>query len=122
MSNRAGVFNYVGPAISAKVGMPKLSPCAEHGCPALVPGGGRCPDHARPRYVSAPDWRAVRMAQLERDPFCHCGALAVDVDHVNGREYGDGPDNLQSLCRSHHSQKTATRDGGFGLPRRRFAE
>jgi 5-methylcytosine-specific restriction endonuclease McrA len=109
-----------GPAISAEVKpMAKLAVCTERGCPNLVAGGGRCRIHARARYISAPDWPAVRMAQLQRQPFCHCGAIAVDVDHVNGREAGDGPDNLQSLCRSHHAQKTATHDGGFGLPRRR---
>lgn len=47
---------------------------------------------------------------------------ATDLDHINPHK-GDmvlfwDKDNWQGLCHSHHSQKTATEDGGFGNPRR----
>lgn len=49
------------------------------------------------------------------EPTCRvCGARATDVDHVVPKRAG-GPDahsNLQSLCHSCHSRKTATRSAG----------
>lgn len=41
---------------------------------------------------------------------------ATDVDHIVPREQGgsDQWSNLQALCHSCHSKKTATEDGGFG--------
>ena len=43
--------------------------------------------------------------------------VAVDVDHIipmaRGGERLD-PNNLQPLCKRHHSQKTAREDGGMG--------
>lgn len=53
-------------------------------------------------------------------PLCSCGAAAECVDHIRPHK-GDqelfwDPANLQSLCDSCHSRKTATEDGGFGRP------
>lgn len=58
----------------------------------------------------------IRELQLQREPLCRmCRSLgnimtaAVDVDHVQAIEKGGDPwdeSNLQSLCHSHHSQKT----------------
>ena len=44
--------------------------------------------------------------------------MATDVDHIVPHR-GDArllydENNLQSLCKSCHSRKTATEDGGFG--------
>jgi 5-methylcytosine-specific restriction protein A len=43
---------------------------------------------------------------------------ATDVDHITphkgNKELFYDVSNLQSLCHSHHSQKTAKEDGGFG--------
>lgn len=50
----------------------------------------------------------------------------MDVDHIDGSgPRGDNSDaNLMALCHSHHSRKTALKDGGFGRrdPRKRPPE
>jgi 5-methylcytosine-specific restriction protein A len=50
---------------------------------------------------------------------CHAEGrvtAAQHVDHVVPREQGGSDDwaNLQALCASCHSRKTALEDGGFG--------
>ena len=60
-------------------------------------------------------WRNLRAAYLKSHPLCvHCAALgdveaSTQVDHVVPRRKGgtDADDNLQALCDTHHSQKTA---------------
>jgi len=60
-------------------------------------------------------WRKVRAMQLRRSPFCeHCArdgktTVASEVDHIVARRDGgsDAFENLQSLCKSCHSKKTA---------------
>src|SRR5262245_66467279 len=60
-------------------------------------------------------WHRTRRRQLMREPLCRvCHAfglivVASDVDHVvpltsGGAEFD--PDNLQSLCKLHHTEKT----------------
>ncbi|MBE3589998.1 MAG: HNH endonuclease [Firmicutes bacterium] len=112
------------------------TPCAQPGCPALVPAGQRyCAEHARAerrRYDrergSAASrgydarWRRLRAMVLAREPLCRACAVegrvtpATDVDHIVPRSRGgtDVLDNLQPLCHRHHSEKTAREDGGFG--------
>lgn len=67
-------------------------------------------------------WRAARAAYLAAHPLCQdasgCTAKAELVDHLRPHR-GDAAlfwdeANWQGLCWSHHSRKTATRDGGFG--------
>lgn len=66
-------------------------------------------------------WRdRIRPAQLRRKPVCeHCEVsgkitIATDVDHIDGDPTNNSIDNLQSLCHSCHSIKTAKCDGSFG--------
>lgn len=54
-----------------------------------------------------------------------CGHPATDIDHVQPHKGdwllfcgGPGYSNLQGLCKSHHSKKTASEDGGFSNDRR----
>jgi 5-methylcytosine-specific restriction protein A len=73
-------------------------------------------------------WLSLRAAQLAKDPLC-CECMtdqrltqATVVDHIKPHN-GDpelfyDPDNLRSLCKRHHDQKTAREDGGFGNPKR----
>ena len=112
-----------------------LRPCAHIGCHILT-REGYCPKH-RPRDImrrsqEAADWHRwyqlpifrdhLRPDQLLREPFCrHCAlkglrVRATDVDHViphrgNWALFVDA-DNLQSLCHSCHSRKTAMEVNG----------
>lgn len=99
--------------------------CAEPGCSQKVPAG-RCPAHQQvkrqveTRYQQGAygrPWRRLRDAHLQAHPYCvecqKAGKIIVadEVDHITPH-HGDrqrmrDPGNLQSLCKSHHSEKTA---------------
>ncbi|WP_455387617.1 HNH endonuclease signature motif containing protein [Petrachloros mirabilis] len=112
-----------------------LRPCSRPGCPNLTKSG-RCnsckaksggeqrlaPWRAREqKWRNSARWRGengLRQRQLKREPLCReCvseGRIepATDVDHVIAA-HGDPKrfwniNNLQSLCHSHHSRKTAS--------------
>lgn len=71
-------------------------------------------------------WKKRRDVFLREHPLCaHCeleGLVveATEVDHIipRSRGGGEGDDNLQALCHMHHSQKTASEDGGFANRRK----
>ena len=95
--------------------------------------GGKCTEHARTidatrnsrreRSIAvyrSKAWRRLRKRVLTEEPYCQdpsgCDRPATDVDHIRRIEDGGEPfrrDNLQALCHSHHSSKTA-RETGFG--------
>jgi 5-methylcytosine-specific restriction endonuclease McrA len=65
------------------------------------------------------DWRSLRAHFLALNPTCKlCGAMAVHADHIKtAKEFPElrlSISNLQPLCHSCHSRKTAKEDGGFG--------
>ena len=64
-------------------------------------------------------WRRRASMILNAEPVCRiCQRMpATEVDHITPRRLGgeDTDENLQGLCRSCHSRKTATEDGGFGM-------
>lgn len=68
-------------------------------------------------------WRAIRAAHLREHPWCeHClprKRFGTHVDHIDNNSENNDPSNLQTLCTSHHSTKTAKYDGGFGNAKRR---
>lgn len=104
-------------------------PCLHPGCPALVADGNRCGDHQRDQrrredsrrgssaqrgYNAA--WQRARKRYLRENPFCvdceRAGQVtaATIVDHIEPHR-GDqelfwDEDNWQSLCKTHHDQKT----------------
>lgn len=97
--------------------------------PTFKTRSGRAPRHgARPSsckrgYGRA--WQKRRIRIYVRDNgICRgvgCGALIGSkrdwhIDHIVSRSQGGSDDdsNLQLLCASCHSKKTATEDGGFG--------
>jgi 5-methylcytosine-specific restriction protein A len=102
-----------------------LRPCTYPGCNVLVKAG-RCAAHSTKkverdpevrRLYNTPQWRSLRAAHLAKYPWCvdclndHVHTFATDVDHIK-RHDGDqvlffDETNLQSLCKSHHSSKTA---------------
>lgn len=106
-----------------------MRPCRYPGCYVLV-SSGYCAAHQptrQDRSEEAQSWRwmyktdawknDLRPAQLLREPFCReCArhgvrTRATDVDHIRDHK-GDwdlfsDPANLESLCHSCHSRKTA---------------
>lgn len=107
--------------------MPYAPPraCREPGCPhRAIEGVGVCSHHehkrrarteqARPNaYQRGYDrrWAKLRLLVLRRYPICRlpeCYAVATEVDHIVPKAQGgdDSMDNLQGLCKRHHSQKT----------------
>lgn len=71
-------------------------------------------------FYSSGQWRDFRRAFIRAYPVCcrdGCGKPTKHVDHIKARSKGGAPldpENCQPLCHSHHSQKTARVDGGFG--------
>ena len=66
-------------------------------------------------------WQKLRMMALRRDCYiCQVCGLPVGkgghVDHIVPLAQGgtNSLDNLQTLCATCHSRKTAQQDGGFG--------
>ena len=62
-------------------------------------------------------WQQTRAEHLRREPNCRsCGKPGRHVDHIDGAgplaPNGHDHANLQTLCHSCHSTKTATVDGG----------
>ena len=102
-----------------------LRPCTYPGCNTLV-SGGRCDLHSTKvverdpqtkKLYNSRQWNALRAGQLAREPWCaDCLAegrhvMANEVDHIKPHN-GDtslflDANNLQSLCKPHHSRKTA---------------
>ena len=77
-------------------------------------------------------WRRTRGRYLKHHPTCeheHCDQPAIEVHHLDGLgpkgPRGHKWDNLQALCKSHHSSITAhEQPGGWHAtpPRKRPAE
>ena len=68
----------------------------------------------RQYHTGSKTWRAIRKAQLDREPLCRmCQAAsrvtaASEVDHVDGDSWHNPADgsNYQSLCHDCHSRKS----------------
>lgn len=109
--------------------------CRHQGCNAIVESG-YCTEHQRDKrsydqYRSSAHqrgyghkWREARKIFLSQHPLCiDCEAdgiltAATDVDHDiphrgDNKLFWDRT-NWRARCHSHHSQKTAREDGGFG--------
>lgn len=112
-------------------------PCRYRGCAEVVHGVPYCEEHARlvQRQVDAnrpsPSkrgygrrWRRLRDMYLSEHPLCQdpdgvhgsFPPVATEVDHILAKKLGgtDDWENLQALCKSCHSRKTAREDGRWG--------
>lgn len=113
-------------------------PCRKHGCGKPTRNkSGYCDAHEESERKAQPSgsyaarngfskaqWDHVRRAHLQVEPLCRTcksndkNVSASHVDHIRAH-HGDpnlfwDETNLQSLCHSCHSRKTAAHDGGFG--------
>lgn len=86
----------------------------------------RAYDKTRPSFAKrgyGRRWERLRMMVLRREPLCRiCKMLgkyefATEVDHIIPKARGgdDSFDNLQPLCKSCHSRKTAREQRGGGV-------
>lgn len=79
---------------------------------------------ARDPFYNTAEWRNLRARYLAAHPVCEvpgCGEKSSHVDHRLPIKAGGAKTdrrNLQALCHSHHSSKTAQGDGGFGNRRK----
>lgn len=106
--------------------------CNEPDC-SILTHSRFCPQHTRihdrkrgtaaERGYTGKAWERTRRRVFARDLYkCQsCGRLVMGkgeahCDHIVPKEAGGSDDdtNLQTLCRTCHSRKTATEDGGFG--------
>lgn len=98
--------------------------CSYPGCPESVSVGRMCAAHARAvdrargtavERGYGPEWREISRAFLRANPWCKCGKPSRHTDHIVAKRDGgtDDPSNLQALCHSCHSRKTATQDSNF---------
>ena len=110
--------------------------CAAPTCPELIETGRWCDEHrpsrtreyrsaeskARQKQYGTQRWREFAKRYIAQHPTCvRCGQLSKHCDHVDGEGLSGprawDPDNLQALCHSCHSYKTAIADGSFGRAR-----
>lgn len=108
-----------------------MGACSQPRCPARAVYRGKCPDHSRERERERGSaaargygyrWSKVRAHHLRHEPLCRTclregrTTAGQEVDHIIPKSDGGAdecrcPDlaacPLQTLCASHHSQKTA---------------
>ena len=79
--------------------------------------------HKSTKKYSSKRWREFRITYLRANPLCknfdECKNFATEIDHIKrvvreSDEHFYDLDNLQGLCKSCHSRKTAKQDGAFG--------
>ena len=71
-------------------------------------------------------WEKIRNAYIQEHPLCeypNCFKQSKHVDHIISLRRGGthDPENLQALCTTHHSKKTALEDSTFARPKLRLA-
>ena len=78
---------------------------------------GRDADPRRILPLNGAAWQRLRASVLAEQPLCvHCAligrtSIADDVDHKDGNPGNNERENLQGLCHSCHSRKTAADHG-----------
>lgn len=110
-------------------------PCTVPGCSSMSERGGRCRIHIRQRERTYDSGRPTRSRRgyntshyklrkliFAEQPICAwpgCSEPSQELDHINGSAWDRRRENLQGLCKSHHSQKTrkenSTSRGGCNL-------
>ena len=72
----------------------------------------------RALHTGSKRWRAIRRQVLARDMYlCKvCGRYGDEVDHIDGDDGNNDPDNLQTLCKRDHAAKTRKEQNGRAAP------
>lgn len=107
------------------MGQRLASPCPVPGCPNLDcqvhrKRGGYLDERASAAKRGYDRrWRKLRLMYLRAHPICEepeCGAASFDVHHIIPLSEGgtNAWENLQALCHSCHSKKTAEEMRGHG--------
>lgn len=112
-------------------------PCSQAGCPVIIREGSYCQEHGQQEQQRVDQargtstargynagWRKLRRLVLNRQPICQdpfaihkkngeVVVAASEVDHIISKRAGGSNklSNLQALCKSCHSTKTAREDG-----------
>ena len=108
-----------------------LKPCNHPGCPALT-NKRYCEQHRKQEQKRCDEQRGtandrgydsrhrkIRKIVMAEEPLCReClkhGRIvpSQEMDHIDGNTWNTSRDNLQMLCRHHHSQKSVREQGGF---------
>ena len=112
-------------------------PCSYSGCPNLT-NGRYCAEHQKltdkqynlyerdkvaQKFYQSNEWKAAKRKHLQHEPLCReCASQgkytkATMVDHIVPIKKGGAPlldSNLQSLCWSCHSKKSAEEGSRWG--------
>jgi 5-methylcytosine-specific restriction protein A len=111
-----------------------VSGCHVSMCTALsVEQSGLCAEHLKARNQMIDkdrgtpsergydrQWQHIRAMVLAEEPLCrgcikkNYATAASQVDHIDGNVHNNLRTNLQPLCLSCHSKKTAIENGSFG--------
>lgn len=111
-------------ALALRTTIMPQTPCREPLCPSFSAIRGRCVEHAKAydaetkrrtigrALYGKTRWKRTRLVILRRDRYtcAHCLKFGNQVDHIEPLARGGlpyDPNNLQTLCGSCHSRKTA---------------
>lgn len=88
--------------------MPKAAPIHRRKVSGIRTHGGNR-QKTRALATSSREWLRLRQVILLRDAYtCRaCGGIGNQVDHIDGDSHNNNELNLQVLCGSCHSSKTA---------------
>ena len=70
----------------------------------------------RALHTGSKRWRRIRREVLARDLYtCRvCGKYGNEVDHIDGDDGNNDPENLQTMCKRDHAAKTRKEQNANG--------
>lgn len=78
---------------------------------------------SKQRFYRGAKWRGIRKRFLTQHPLCEdCGVLASEVHHRDDQHIDNSESNLCALCKSCHSKRTVSEQGGVGKAKAEMPE